>query len=140
MLFRVFRRIALGAGELVKTVVWLWIHYIMLNLHDLSTGGPHECCRMVAVSEVAAFLAGYLFYIFFSVYALRIHCHKRGETVSAMYVESLRHWSKPVGGVDVATVVAVIYHAPSELRLVVRVFPIFIPVRVEGVYVSSFCA
>ncbi len=94
---------------------------------------------MVAITELLAWLACYLLDIFLTVNALCVHCHKSGETIATMDVESLSHRAETVGSIDVTTIVAVVDHTPTEVCWVVRVLPIVLPERIEIVDISTFC-
>ena len=73
--------------------------------------------------------------------ALRVHGNERGEAVAAVNVEALCHRAEAVRGVNVATVLHVVLHAPAEFVGVVGgVAPIVAPEVVEVVDIGAFCA
>ena len=96
---------------------------------------------MVAVAVFLAGLARLLLYVFLTVNALRVHGNERGEAVAAVNVEALCHRAEAVRGVNVATVLHVVLHAPAEFVGVVGgVAPIVAPEVVEVVDIGAFCA
>ena len=69
---------------------------------------------MVAVAVLGAGLAGLFLNILFTVYRLGVHCGECGETVAAVYVHHLSHRTESVSGVEVATVLHIIFHTPAQ--------------------------
>ena len=97
---------------------------------------------MVSVAEVVTGLARLGLDEFLAVHALRVHGDERHHAVAAVYVEGLRHGSESVRGIEVATVVAVVFQSPSQLVGIrsVGVLPVVVPEVVEVVDVCALCA
>ena len=116
------------------------VHDVVLDFHDLTLSGAHQGCSLVAVAELGTGLASLLLHPFTSVGALGVHGHEGGEAVAAVDIHGEGHRAEAVSGIDIATVVTVVLHAPTELRLVsiCGVLPVVIPEVVEVVDVGTF--
>ena len=115
----IFGGVAFGSRQFEEAVVGLRIHHIVLDFHYLAVGGAHQGCRVVAVAEVVAGLAGFLLHVFLAVGRLGVHGNEGGEAVSAVDVKALGYGAKSVGGIDVPAVFLVVLHAPAEFLGVV---------------------
>ena len=117
------------ARELVETVVGLRVHHVVLQLYHLLVLRAYERRGVVSVAEVVTGLARLGLDEFLAVHALRVHGDERHHAVAAVYVKGLRHWSESVRGIEVATVVAVVFQSPSQLVGIrsVGVLPVVVP-------------
>ena len=142
MLLGIFGCITLCAGQLIKAVVWLWVHDIVLNLHHFAFFRTHQSGCLVAVTIVVAGLAGFLLDIFLAVSALGVHSDEGLEAVTAMDVHGESDRAESVSGINVTTVLHVVLHAPSEFVGVgaIGVLPVVVPEVVEVMDVGSLAA
>ena len=113
----------------------------MLNFHDLAFRGAHQRGGLVTAAEFFAGLSRHAFHIFLTVNRLRVHCGEGREAVATVNVQALCNRAESVRSVEVAAVLHVVSHAPTQLFRVgiVGVVPIFAPELIEVVNVSTFC-
>ena len=66
--------ISLSTRQLKEAIVWLRVHYIVLNLYNLSISSAHQRSCMVTITIIVArFTRGFL-HVFLTMHRLSIHC------------------------------------------------------------------
>ena len=102
----------------------------MLYVYGFAVGCTYHGHGVVAVGKRFWCFACAFLYVRGTVDRFGVHRYEGGHAVATVDVEQLASRAYAVGGIDVATVLAVVVHAP--------VVPIVWPELLEVVYIAAF--
>ena len=87
----------------------------MLDLHHLTLFCTHERGGVVAITEVVALLAGHFLITFPTAEGVGIHGDECLDAVAAMDVQGLSDGAKSVCGIDVASILLIVFQTPMQV-------------------------